>query len=350
MTSVSPLSPASSATTPATRRRWLQRAGGAAVLGLGAGGLLASRRSWGAGSAKPLVLSWTGTGLCLSPIIVANELGYFRDAGVDVDIINFAGAVDQVLESLATGKADLSLGLIHAWLKPLESGFDVKVVGTAHAGCIRVLAPREKNITSIEAVKGKTIAVSSPAGFGRQFFSTALARRGVNPETEVQWRVFPADQLDLAINKGEADVIADADPTLFLVEKRNPGRYVEIANVQKGDFKDRLCCIVAARGGLVKERRQDVAAAVRALHRAALFIADNPGEAARVVYKHLPRASVDDLRTIISSSFDYRHHTRGIPLESEIAAYARDLQQVGVLKKSTDPARFAKHLTVDVLG
>lgn len=332
---------------PRTRRQWLLRQMGAATA-MATSGLLLSQPARSRNT-PPLVLSWTGTGLCLSPILVARELDYFQRQGVTIDIINFAGAVDQVLESIATGKADLSLGLIHAWLKPLESGFDVKVVGSAHAGCIRVLAPREQNIQTIEQVKGKTIAVSSPAGFGRQFFSTALARRGINPESEVNWRAFPADQLDLAINKGEAHVIADADPTLFLIEKRNPGRYLEIANVQKGDFENRLCCIIVTRTALLSERRDEVAAAVRALHQAALFIADNPGEAARLVHPYLPRASVDELRTILSG-FSYRHHTRGIPLKDEIAAYARDLQQVGVLKRSTDPERLAQHLAHDVLA
>ena len=182
-------------------RRTLVR-GAAAALGAAGLGLL-GRRAWGADNDKPITLSWTGTGLCLSPIVVANELGYFAKNNVKVEIINFAGAVDQVLESIATGKADISLGLIHAWLKPLEAGFDVKVVGTAHAGCIRVLAPKTSGIASIEAVKGKTIGVSSPAGYGRQFFSTALARRGVNPDQDVQWRVFPADQLDIALREKE---------------------------------------------------------------------------------------------------------------------------------------------------
>jgi NitT/TauT family transport system substrate-binding protein len=328
-------------------RRTLVR-GAAAALGAAGLGLL-GRRAWGADNDKPITLSWTGTGLCLSPIVVANELGYFTKNNVKVEIINFAGAVDQVLESIATGKADISLGLIHAWLKPLEAGFDVKVVGTAHAGCIRVLAPRTSGIASIEAVKGKTIGVSSPAGYGRQFFSTALARRGVNPDQDVQWRVFPADQLDIAQKKGEIDVIADSDPNLYLIEKRNPGAYLEIANILKGDFKDRLCCIVAARGELVKRNPLQVAAVVRSLHQAADFIAENPNEAGRAVSKLFPKVAQQDLGSILST-IGYTHHARRFDLAKEIESYAVDLKQVGVLKKSTDPARFAKFLTVDVLA
>lgn len=117
--------------------------GAAAALGAAGLGLL-GRRAWGADNDKPITLSWTGTGLCLSPIVVANELGYFAKNNVKVEIINFAGAVDQVLESIATGKADISLGLIHAWLKPLEAGFDVKVVGTAHAAASACSRPKPR--------------------------------------------------------------------------------------------------------------------------------------------------------------------------------------------------------------
>jgi NitT/TauT family transport system substrate-binding protein len=40
----------------------------------------------------------------------------------------------------------------------------------------------------------------------------------------------------------------------------------------------------------------------------------------------------------------------GNNLRQEIEFYARDFRLVGVLKPSTDPARFAKHVFVDVLA
>lgn len=315
---------------------------------LGGTGLLSSRVSWGAPPRK-ITFSWSGTGLCLSPVVVARDLGLFEKNKVDVDIINFAGSTDQVLESLATGKADMAVGLVHAWLKPLESGFDVKIVGSAHGGCLRVLVPASAGITRLEQLKGKTIGVASITGPGKQFLSTYLARKGLDPDRDVEWRAFPADLLDVAVKKGDIQAISDSDPNLFLIEKRNKGAFLEIANIQKGDYQDRLCCIVTARGELVRADKASVAAVVRALTQAADFTADNPNEAARIAIKYLPRAPLEDIQSILAS-LTYRHHPSGRALRDEIQVYASDLKGVGVLRKSTDPARFASYLTVDVLA
>ncbi|QEI08058.1 ABC transporter substrate-binding protein [Pigmentiphaga aceris] len=323
---------------------------GAGALGLAASaGLLGTRVSWGAPTGKKVVFSWSGTGLCLAPVVIARDRGLFEQNQVDVDVISFAGSVDQVLESLATGKADMAVGLTHAWLKPLESGFDVRIVGSAHGGCLRVLATKESGIETIEAVRGKTIGVSSVSGPGRQFFSTYLARRGVDPDKDVEWRAYPGDVLDLAVKKGEIQVISDSNPNLFLIEKRNPGVFKEIANIQTGDYANRLCCIITARADLVRDRKTEVASVVRALIQASEFTADNPNEAARIAANYVPKVPVEDLRAILAD-LTYRHHPVGTALRDEIEFYARDLKGVGVLKKTTDPAKFAKFLTVDVLS
>ena len=44
------------------------------------------------------------------------------------------------------------------------------------------------------------------------------------------------------------------------------------------------------------------------------------------------------------------HHPTGAALRQEIQVYAQELKQVGVFKQSTDPARFADHVCVDILA
>ncbi|KAF1043834.1 ABC transporter substrate-binding protein [Xylophilus sp.] len=328
-----------------SRRSWL---GTAAALG--AAGAAGSRLAWGAPQQQPkITFSWSGTGLCLAPVVIAREQGLFEKNKVDVDVISFAGSVDQVLESLATGKADMAVGLVHAWLKPLESGFNVKVVGSSHGGCLRVLAPANSGITRPEQLRGKVVGVSSIAGPGKQFLSAYLGRKGIDPDKDVEWRAYPADLLDVAIKKGEVHAISDSNPNLFLIEKRNKGALREIANIQTGDYANRLCCIVTARADLVSRDKASVAAVVRALTQASDFAAQNPNEAARIALKHIPRASLEDIQAILSE-LSYGHHPSGTALRDEIQAYAADLRGVGVLKKSTDPTRFANYLTADVLA
>ncbi len=298
---------------------------------------------------RKLTFAWNANAFCLSPIVVAQELGYFERNGVAVDLINYTGSTDQLLESLATGKADAAVGMIHRWLKPLESGFDVKLIGSSHGGCVRLLGAKETGATDLQALRGKTIGVSDLAAPGKNFFSILLAKNGIDPDKEVTWRQYPADLLGLAVEKGEIQAIADGDPNLYLLEKRRPGVYTEIASNLTGEYKDKVCCIVGARGELVRKERPVAAGVARAIVEASAYVHENPNESAKLFAKYSPKVPVEDLQALLGT-LTHNHHPHGADLLAEIEFYARDFRSVGVLKPSTDPARLARHVYANVLS
>ena len=118
---------------------------------------------------KKISFAWNSGASCLIGVTVAKEKGFFTKHGLDVDLVNFAGSTDQLLETLATGKADAAVGMALRWLKPLEQGFDVKIVGSTHGGCLRLLAPVSGGIKDLTQLKGKTIAVSDTELASQEF-------------------------------------------------------------------------------------------------------------------------------------------------------------------------------------
>ena len=328
-----------------TRRSALRATGAAAAVVAGSG--LLAARAWS--QPRKLNFAWNATAFCLSPVVVAQERGYFERNGLQVELTNYTGSTDQLLESLATGKADAAVGMIHRWLKPLEAGFDVKIVGSSHGGCVRLVGVKEAGVTSLAQLKGKTIGVSDIASPGKNFFSILLKKNGIDAEKDVVWRQYPGDLLDIAVNKGEIQAIADGDPNIYLIEKRNKDRYVELASNLSGEYKDKVCCIVGARGELVRKDKPTVAALVRSIVQASDFVADNPNESARLFAKYSPKVTVEDLQALLGT-LTHRHHPTGKSLRDEVEFYARDFQSVGVLKANTDPVKFANHVALDVLA
>jgi NitT/TauT family transport system substrate-binding protein len=244
------------------RRRWLRVAGSAAVLGaVGAG------RGWAAAPLKPVKLAWNANAICLSAAPVALERGIFEKHGLKVELVNFAGSTDQLLETIATSKADAGVGMIHRWIKPLESGFDVKLVGSSHGGCSRLVGYAPAGVTDLKHLKGKTIAVSDLNAPGKNFFSVLLAKAGIDPEREVAWRQFPGDMLGLAVEKGEAQAIADGDPNLLLIQRRTQG-LVDLATNLTGEYAAKTCCVLGVSGAHLQPVLQGAAvgAARRAGH------------------------------------------------------------------------------------
>lgn len=331
---------------PAVRRR--QFLGAAAATGgvAAAGWLPLAAHS----QPRKITLAWSQASFCQVPVPVALERGFFEQNGLQVEVLNWAGAADQLLEALATGKAEVGVGLIHRWVKPLEAGLDVKLVGSVHGGCLRLVGVNAAGVTQqLQTLKGKVIGVSDLNSPAKQFFSIHLAKQGIDVEKDVEWRVFPADLLDVAVKKGEIHAIADGDPNLYLIEKRNPGVFTEIGNSATGEYAEKVCCVLGAGGKFAREEPRHAAGVVRALAQASLYVAENPNESARIFAKYTPKFEVADLQRLLAE-LTYKHHPSGGRLRDEVRDFVADFRQAGILKKSTDPARFANHITLDVLS
>src|SRR5438477_1948554 len=109
---------------------------------------------------KALKLTWNATAICTVGVAVAQEKGLFARHNLDVELINFGGSTDQLLEAIATAKADAGVGMALRWLKPLEGGFDVKIAAGIHGGCMRLFAGPDSGIKKIADLKGKAIGVT----------------------------------------------------------------------------------------------------------------------------------------------------------------------------------------------
>ena len=180
------------------------------------------------GPLKKINFAWNAGASCLIGVTVAKEKGFFSPSMASTSIsVNFSGSTDQLLETLATGKSDAAVGMALRWLKPLEQGFDVKIVGSTHGGCLRLLAPVLSGIKDLTDLKGKTIAVSDMNSPGKNFFSVRLKKAGIDPATEVDFRQFPGPLLRAAVEKGEAHALADNDPITYLWIK--DGQFAEVS-------------------------------------------------------------------------------------------------------------------------
>jgi sulfonate transport system substrate-binding protein len=300
------------------------------------------------GAPRKLKLSWNAGAVCLAPLPVAIDYGFFQKQNLDVELVNYSGSTDQLLEAIATGKTDAGLGMALRWLKPLEQGFDVKIAAGTHGGCMRVLSRTGSGVDKLADLKGKVVAVGDLAGPDKNFFSIQLARQGIDPNRDVDWRAYPGNLLQLAVEKGEAQAVLASDPIAYLWLKDSA--YKEVASNLDGDYKDKSCCIVGLRGSLVREEPQAARAITQALLDAAMFTAQNPDKAAASFQPYAPKAaSLQDLQAMVRYH-THHHHPVGDVLKQELKAYADDLKLVQVFKPSTDTAKFAERIYVDVFS
>ncbi|MET0723420.1 MAG: ABC transporter substrate-binding protein, partial [Tardiphaga sp.] len=115
------------------------------------------------GAPRKLKFSWNAGAVCSVQLPVAIDHGFFARQNLEVELVNFSGSTDQLLEAIATGKSDAGVGMALRWLKPLEQGFDVNITAGIHGGCMRLIGSTAQGITTLQDLVGKTIATADMA-------------------------------------------------------------------------------------------------------------------------------------------------------------------------------------------
>lgn len=298
------------------------------------------------GPRRSVKLTWNANAICTVGVPVAATQGIFEKYNLDVELINFGGSTDQLLEAIATGKADAGVGMALRWLKPLEQGFDVKITSATHGGCMRLFALPNSGIRTLADFKGKTLGASDMAAPDKNFFSIVAAKQGLDPETDLTWRQFPADLLAEALKRGDIEGFALGDPLASLIRDRDG--LLEVANNLQGEYANRSCCILGVRGSLIRQDRPAARAITAALLEAQDWVHANP-DAAAEVFAPYAKAPVPALAAMLKSH-THNHHPVGAALRFELAAYIDELKLVKVMRPATDPLRLSERIFADVLS
>jgi NitT/TauT family transport system substrate-binding protein len=131
----------------------------------------------------------------------AVDQGYYKDAGLDVDILE--GGTDIVPQTqLAQGKADYAIAWVPKALQSREQGAAITDVGQVYqrSGTLQV-SFKDKNITNAAALKSKKVG---NWGFGNEFeLFAGMTKSGINPAKDV---TLVQQQFDMqALLKGDID-------------------------------------------------------------------------------------------------------------------------------------------------
>src|SRR2546430_3494584 len=274
---------------------------------------------------------------CEAPIFSAVEKGFFKEEGLDVSLVKCEWA--NYKDILALGGFDITHHLVMYFLKPIEQGLDVKFTGGIHRGCLRVQAPVNGKINTVGDLRGKRIGVPGMGTPPFIFANRVLGAHGIDPAKEITWRVFPAGELGLALDKGEVDAVADSEPigSLLVAE----GKVKNVADqAQDAPYKDEYCCAVIVNGKFLAANPKAAAGATRALLKAAKWVETNPAAAARLSVEKGYLASNPELNTVAISHLRYVPSVSGA--EVAVNSAAAEMKIAGMLSPTTDVSDLAK--------
>jgi NitT/TauT family transport system substrate-binding protein len=302
-------------------------------------------------SRHKVTMLWYPAALCLVVVGLAQRQGIFAKYGLEVETFTAGSDTASLLEALALGKADATSNFILRFMKPLEAGFDVKLTAGTHGGCSILVASRAAGIETLQDLRGKRIGMTDLSSPMKLLYEIHFQRNGVSPDS-IEWVQFPSDVFTLAVDKGEIQAFADGHPNAYFAIRRSKGKLYELAANGTGELGKYACCALAVSGKLLRDNRPAAVALTRAMVEASIAVDRNNKLAVEAAQFYSPRQVKPEELGEMIASYPYDEH-RGCPTGAEFRShvlwYAQGLKETGILKPSTDPARFADRVTLDLL-
>ena len=170
------------------------------------------------------------------PLTIAEQLGYFRDEGLEVEISDFAGGA-RALQAVVGGSADVVSGAYeHSInLQSKNQFFQAFVLqGRAPGIAVGVSTKTMAHYRTLADLKGKKIGVTAPGSSTNMVSNLLLSRVGLKASDVSYVGVGTSAGALAAVRAGQIDAISNIDPVMTMLEQKGDVRIVADTRTLKG--------------------------------------------------------------------------------------------------------------------
>jgi NitT/TauT family transport system substrate-binding protein len=171
------------------------------------------------------------------PLTIAEQLGYFKDEGLNVKISDFAGGA-VALRAVVGGSADVVSGAYEHTisLQSKKQHFQAFVAqGRLPQIAFGVASAKAGQIRSLKDLKGLRVGVSAPGSSTHNLVKQLLTKAGLDPNKDVAIiGVGLGAQAIAAIKSGQIDAISNTDPVITKLEQDHAIRVLADTRTVKG--------------------------------------------------------------------------------------------------------------------
>ncbi len=254
-----------------------------------------------------------------SPFAVAMKMGWFKQEGLDIEVVPLPGSTDCV-KAVATGEVPVSLPSVEPLANGRPQGVKAKIYYTAYqTNGYGLAVPADSPIQSPGELRGKTIGVTSLASAGVVVARAQVAAAGLDPARDVQIVVAgEGAQTAAMVRNRQVDALSQFDTQYALVE--NAGvrvRYLDRRDIERFPGNGFL-----ASEESLRTRQKELVGLARAYAKGTIFTIANPEAAVRIVYEVFPQtkptgkdeatAVREDLKVLEARMPHYRLEPAGV--------------------------------------
>ncbi|MFL5000508.1 MAG: ABC transporter substrate-binding protein [Xanthobacteraceae bacterium] len=282
-----------------------------------------------------------------APYAIATKLGWFKEAGITVELVPLPGSTDCV-KAVATNQVQYGLPSIEPVAIIRPQGVKIKNFYTAYQGNIYgIVVPAESPVQKFTDLKGKSIGVTSMASAGVIIARALAATNGLDPDRDIKIVVAgEAAQTAALLRSGDVQALSQFDTQYALTENAGAKlRFLDKDNEAIARFPSNG--FIALEETLAKDRAQAVAL-TQAYAKGTVFAMTNPEAAVRILWEIYPQTKAtgkdeatalrDDLKTLEARARNWRLEAGGVTKwgensEANYGSYVDFLLKNGVIKE-----------------
>ena len=258
-----------------------------------------------------------------APLYVAIENGYFKDEGIDLDLILTSGA-DKVAAAVLSGDVNIGFAGPESAIYVYNGGEEDYLV--TFAGLTKrdgqFIVSKDKDFQWSD-LKGKEVLVGRKGGMPALNFLNALKNAGIDPsEVNLNYSVEFAALAGSFIS-GVGDYVNLFEPNATKLEKEGYGTVVASIGEKSGSVP---YTAFYAQKSYMENNKDVLEKFTRALEKGINYVNDHSEEEiAKVIAPQFPDSSVNDLMTIVKRYKDYDSWLPNAYISEEIYQNLEDI-------------------------
>jgi NitT/TauT family transport system substrate-binding protein len=175
-------------------------------------------------------------GFCCLPLTIAEQLGFFRTEGVQVEIADH-GTAARALQAVAAGAADVVSGAYEHTIALQSQNLHYQAFvlqGRAPQIAMGVSRKALPGFRSVGELRGRRIGVSTPGSSSQMVANLVLARAGLKPADVSFVPVGNAMPAFIALRSGQVEVMCNTEPVMTMLEQKGEVRIISDTRTLKG--------------------------------------------------------------------------------------------------------------------
>lgn len=249
---------------------------------------------------KKITLNEVAHSIFYAPQYVAIENGYFKDEGLELNLVTGFGA-DKVMTALVSGDADIGFMGSEASIYVYNEGSADYAVNfaqlTQRAGNFLVSRKNEPNFTW-DNLKGTTVLGGRAGGMPEMIFEYILKKKGIDPKTDLTI----VQNIDFGSTAGafsgkNGDYTVEFEPHATLLENEGDGYVVSSLGVESGYVP---YTAYSANKSYIEKNPETIQAFTNAIQKGIDYVNSHSSEEiASVIAPQFPESDIKDITKIV---------------------------------------------------